>query len=53
MFDSVTASYPDSLTEIYVYSMKTSAGPDMVTGVVEVKYLAADKTQLEYAKRTL
>jgi hypothetical protein len=53
MFDSVSATYPDSLTEIYVYTMKSPIGPDTVTGVIEVKYLAADKAQLEYAKRTL
>lgn len=53
MFDAVTASYPDSLTEVYIYTMKSTAGPDTVTGVVEVKYLDIDKNQLEYAKRTL
>jgi hypothetical protein len=53
MFDAIIASYPDPLTEVYVYTMKSHQGPDTVTGVIEVKYLDTDKEQLEYVKRTL
>jgi len=52
-FDMIEVVYPNTTTEIYIYSMVDDGdGSQIIKGVIEVKYTTDKKRDIEYVKRT-
>lgn len=53
LFDKIEATYPDSVTEVYTYSMlNEDTGNQLVTGIITVVYTDSTKDCISSVTKT-
>ena len=52
LYDQIDASYPDDVTEVFVYSLKDSENVSQVVGIITVTYTDDTKIDILKVRRT-